>query len=277
MSMYNQGLWENVNINSREDNNVNGVIFNMEWTREKTLELLKEYQARRVLWDCNTRGYRDRIKRRKAIQELADILGCNTLEVEKKVTNLKCQYSREVHKIQNSKENSNSPDDLYVSKWFAFKSMQFLRFGTRRYRRKKAIDDSKSMEEEYLVSNIDPESLTFIDENDETNGSATGSFNASLSEDAEELTISSSVKENEHYSQTENYHNINNETDHVVKNEIKNDEKKKSVKEEYMKFGESIALQLAEISDSYSRSVAKLKINQILFEAEIGIYAQARR
>lgn len=136
MSMYNQGLWENVNINSSEDN-VNGVIFNMEWTREKTLELLKEYQARRVLWDCNTRGYRDRIKRRKAIQELADILGCNTLEVEKKVTNLKCQYSREVHKIQNSKENSNNPDDLYVSKWFAFKSMQFLRFGTRRYRRKK--------------------------------------------------------------------------------------------------------------------------------------------
>lgn len=276
MSMYNQGLWENVNINSSEDN-VNGVIFNMEWTREKTLELLKEYQARRVLWDCNTRGYRDRIKRRKAIQELADILGCNTLEVEKKVTNLKCQYSREVHKIQNSKENSNNPDDLYVSKWFAFKSMQFLRFGTRRYRRKKTIEDSKSIEEEYLVSNVDPESLTFIEENDETNGSATESFHASLSEDAEELTISSSVKENEDYSQTENYHhNVNNEMDHV-KNEIPNDEKKKSVKEEYMKFGESIALQLAEISDSYSRSVAKLKINQILFEAEIGIYAQARR
>lgn len=138
MSMYNQGLWENVNTSAKEETIIGGGGgCTMEWTREKTLELLKEYQARHVLWDCNTRGYRDRTKRKKAIQELADILGCNTLEVEKKVTNLKCQYSREVHKIQNSKENANTPDDLYVSKWFAFKSMQFLQFGTRRYRRKK--------------------------------------------------------------------------------------------------------------------------------------------
>lgn len=133
--MYTQGLWENMNTAPKEENLIGGC--SMEWTRDKTLELLKEYKERRVLWDCNARGYRDRTKRKKAIQELADILGCNTLEVEKKVTNLKCQYSREVHKIQNSKENANNPEDLYVSKWFAFKSMQFLQFGTRRYRRKK--------------------------------------------------------------------------------------------------------------------------------------------
>lgn len=134
MSMYTQGLWEDMSAPKQE--NVSGGC-GMEWTRDKTLDLLREYQARRVLWDCNARGYRDRTKRKRAIKELADILGCNTLEVEKKVTNLKCQYSREVHKIQNSKENANGPEDLYVSKWFAFKSMQFLQFGTRRYRRKK--------------------------------------------------------------------------------------------------------------------------------------------
>lgn len=48
----------------------------------------------------------------------------------------------------------------------------------------------------------------------------------------------------------------------------------KRVKEEFVKFGESIAVQLSEIPDAYSRSVAKLRINQILFEAEIGAYAK---
>lgn len=109
----------------------------MEWTRDKTLELLHAYQERRVLWDWSARGYRDRSKRRKAIQELADILSCNTLEIEKKITNLKCQYSREVHKIQNSRHVATGPEDIYVSKWFAFKAMQFLQFGTRRYSKRK--------------------------------------------------------------------------------------------------------------------------------------------
>ena len=112
----------------------------MEWTREKTLELLREYQQRRVLWDWNTKGYRDRAKRKCAIHDLAEKLGCNVLEVEKKITNLKCQYSREVHKIQNSKEAGHGPDYVYSSKWFAFKAMQFLQFGSKRYNgRKKQV------------------------------------------------------------------------------------------------------------------------------------------
>lgn len=112
----------------------------MEWTRDKTLELLKEYQSRRVLWDWNAKGYRDRTKRKRAIQDLAHCLSCNVLEVEKKITNLKCQYSREVHKIQNSQENAAGPDDVYISKWFAFKAMQFLQFGSRRYSTRKKVN-----------------------------------------------------------------------------------------------------------------------------------------
>lgn len=126
------GLWDG--LGSSEATRVN-----MEWTRDKTLELLREYQQRRVLWDWNARGYRDRAKRKRAIQELAEILCCNTLEVEKKITNLKCQYSREVHKIQNSRDSATGPDDVYVSKWFAFKAMQFLQFGTRRYSKRKKV------------------------------------------------------------------------------------------------------------------------------------------
>lgn len=129
--MYSHGLWDGLGTS--------GTRVGMEWTRDKTLELLREYQQRRVLWDWNARGYRDRAKRKRAIQELAEILCCNTLEVEKKITNLKCQYSREVHKIQNSRDAATGPDDVYVSKWFAFKAMQFLQFGTRRYSKRKKV------------------------------------------------------------------------------------------------------------------------------------------
>ncbi|XP_006614217.1 uncharacterized protein LOC102673941 [Apis dorsata] len=255
----------------------NDTRLGMEWTRDKTLELLREYQQRRVLWDWNTRGYRDRAKRKRAIQELAEILCCNTLEIEKKITNLKCQYSREVHKIQNSRDAATGPDDVYVSKWFAFKAMQFLQFGTRRYskRKKKVDEETPKLQEEYIVSDIDPESITFTDYNEETNGSGTGSFNASLSEDAEESS-SSSLKAMELYNgslQNQNSPICDLDESGQIKLEATSDERKRT-KEEFAKFAESIAVQLAEIPDSYSRSVAKLRINQILFEAEIGVYAQ---
>ncbi|XP_020278936.1 uncharacterized protein LOC109852307 [Pseudomyrmex gracilis] len=270
--MYSHGLWNDLSTTTR---------VGMEWTRDKTLELLREYQQRRVLWDWNARGYRDRAKRKRAIQELAEILCCNTLEVEKKITNLKCQYSREVHKIQNSRDAATGPDDVYVSKWFAFKAMQFLQFGTRRYsKRKKKVEEESKLQEEYIVSDIDPESITFID-NEETNGSGTGSFNASLSEDAEESS-SSSLKAIELYSgsvhsQDTSPADLGESGQIKLESGVPDEKERKKTREEFAKFGESIAVQLAEIPDSYSRSVAKLRINQILFEAEIGVYAQTRR
>ncbi|XP_024876428.1 uncharacterized protein LOC112457522 [Temnothorax curvispinosus] len=272
------GLWDGLDTS--------GTRVGMEWTRDKTLELLREYQQRRVLWDWNARGYRDRQKRKRAIQELAEILSCNTLEVEKKITNLKCQYSREVHKIQNSRDAATGPDDVYVSKWFAFKAMQFLQFGTRRYsKRKKKVNEEPKLQEEYIVSDIDPESITFMDCNEETNGSGTGSFNASLSEDAEDAEESSSsslMKAMELYngslpSQDSSSADLDESGQTKLEPRAPDAKEQKKTKEEFTKFGESIAVQLAEIPDSYSRSVAKLRINQILFEAEIGIYAQTHR
>jgi len=116
-----------------------------------------------------------------------------------------------------------------------------------------------------------------MDCNEETNGSGTGSFNASLSEDAEESS-SSSMKAMELYNGSLPSQNGLDEAEQM-KLELcsPNEKERKKTKEEFAKFGESIAVQLAEIPDSYSRSVAKLRINQILFEAEIGIYAQTRR
>ena len=143
----------------------------------------------------------------------------------------------------------------------------------------KVEEVTSKLQEEYIVSDIDPESITFIDCNEETNGSGTGSLNASLSEDAEESSCSS-LKAMEPYNngllQDHCSPGCDLDESDQTKLEVTADERKRT-KEEFAKFAESIAVQLAEIPDSYSRSVAKLRINQILFEAEIGVYAQTRR
>lgn len=146
------------------------------------------------------------------------------------------------------------------------------------------VEEEPKLQEEYIVSDIDPESITFTDCNEETNGSGTGSFNASLSEDAEESS-SSSLKAMELYngslpmSQDGSPADLDESTGQTKPRapRVLDEKERKKTKEEFAKFGESIAVQLAEIPDSYSRSVAKLRINQILFEAEIGIYAQTHR
>jgi len=120
-----------------------------------------------------------------------------------------------------------------------------------------------------------------MDCNEETNGSGTGSFNASLSEDAEESS-SSSLKAIELYngslpSQDGSPADLDESGQMKLEPRASDEKERRKTKEEFAKFGESIAVQLAEIPDSYSRSVAKLRINQILFEAEIGIYAQTHR
>lgn len=131
------------------------------------------------------------------------------------------------------------------------------------------------------MSDIDPESITFVDCNEETNGSGSGS----LSEDTEESS-SSSLKAMELYNgslpsqDSSPADEILDESGRMKlepRGPCTDAKERKKTKEEFAKFGESIAVQLAEIPDSYSRSVAKLRINQILFEAEIGIYAQTHR
>lgn len=135
------------------------------------------------------------------------------------------------------------------------------------------MDQLKLEEEEYIVSDIDPESIAFNDCSDGTNGSVTGSMmNVSLSEDAEESFSADTIRMEERLG----VDLLRGEEGMKVDGgEAETTERRKS-KEDFIKFGESIAAQLAQVPDSYSRSVAKLRINQILFEAEIGVYAQTR-
>ncbi|XP_055388572.1 uncharacterized protein LOC129617268 [Condylostylus longicornis] len=94
----------------------------MEWTREKTLMLIDEYQKRRGLWDMTHEDYRKKCIKRQLLNEVAEKVNMKvpTNEIEKKFHTLRTQYHREINRMK------QFPGDEYKSKWFAFRHLEFL-------------------------------------------------------------------------------------------------------------------------------------------------------
>lgn len=103
----------------------------MEWSNEKVLTLIEQYRSRPVLWDCKLKEYKDRNKRHDAFSEIAVGFGVKKEEIERKLKNLICHLSREIKKEKDSVKSGSGPDEAYKSKWFAYQSMEFLKYRNR--------------------------------------------------------------------------------------------------------------------------------------------------
>lgn len=90
----------------------------MEWSRLEIYKLIKEYKSRSLLWDTEDENYKCRFRKTQALAEIAESIGIDQLECEKKLRNLVSQFQREVKKIKQTPS--------YRSKWFAFETMMFL-------------------------------------------------------------------------------------------------------------------------------------------------------
>ncbi|KAJ8949616.1 hypothetical protein NQ318_007378 [Aromia moschata] len=69
----------------------------MEWKNDKVLNLIELYRNRPVLWDCQ-------IKKIDALTEIAVILQIQRDEIERKIKNLVCHFSRELKKEKECKK-----------------------------------------------------------------------------------------------------------------------------------------------------------------------------
>ncbi|CAI6352804.1 unnamed protein product [Macrosiphum euphorbiae] len=101
----------------------------MEWSQDKTLQLIESYRLHPVLWDCKLSEYKLREKRYDAWNEIANSLNVEKDEVERKIKNLTSHFSRESKRVREEKianTKSGSGASTYEGKWFAFKSMEFL-------------------------------------------------------------------------------------------------------------------------------------------------------
>ena len=57
---------------------------------------------------------------------MCSALDCSENELKRKITNLRTSLQRELRKIADSKNTGTEADDIYVSKWQWFASLQFL-------------------------------------------------------------------------------------------------------------------------------------------------------
>lgn len=95
----------------------------MEWNKEKTLLLIKEFHQRPGLWNMTHDDYRKKETKKTLLTEIAQKFDhCVTpSDIERKFHTLRTQYHREI-----SRMNSSRGPEPYKSKWFAFQQLKFL-------------------------------------------------------------------------------------------------------------------------------------------------------
>ncbi|XP_060875195.1 uncharacterized protein LOC132948646 [Metopolophium dirhodum] len=93
----------------------------VEWSNEKCLLLIDLYKESTNLWNTKHKDYRNRYIRQDSFLEIT-----SKEEVDRKLKNLICHFWREVKKVKQQRSGDGA-DDVYCSKWFAFKSFEFLK------------------------------------------------------------------------------------------------------------------------------------------------------
>nr|CAD7423031.1 unnamed protein product [Timema monikensis] len=211
----------------------------MEWSRAEVVRLITELYTRPSLWDVNCDSFKNRQKKRDDIKEIAGLFETSTIEIEKKLAILKIQYNREHLKVEKSKISGTG--ELYESKWFGFKRLSFLKSSS--FKKLRALYG--------LGKNVDTrnQEVDTADLNQEAN---IDDYHVQTTL-AEPGTSGERPIEEPFVSQmTDSYDSI------MVPR-----------RDELMVFGEYIANSLSNITDKYSLAVAKHKIHEILFDAEI--------
>lgn len=99
----------------------------MDWTDEECLLLIDLLKARPILWDQTNSQYKMAKKKIDYWSEIAKEMNRNVNEVRRKMDSLQASYRRE-RRIEGSTNRSGAgTDEVFRSKWYAFKAMQFLK------------------------------------------------------------------------------------------------------------------------------------------------------
>jgi hypothetical protein len=93
------------------------------WTSKKVLSFIKDMQLNECLWNIRSEQYRNRKAKNEAIEHLARKYEISVSDVEKKISNLKCQFRREHRKAVNLKRIG--PYTRRAT-WFGYEALSFL-------------------------------------------------------------------------------------------------------------------------------------------------------
>lgn len=98
---------------------------NIKWKSEDTLQLITLIEENECLWNVELVEFRDRVKREKAVCNIAGILKVPAEEVKKKIHSLRTQYTNERSKMKKFKSGDGTTDS-YITKWEFYNVLQFM-------------------------------------------------------------------------------------------------------------------------------------------------------
>ncbi|XP_072018758.1 uncharacterized protein [Amphiura filiformis] len=223
-----------------------------------TYDFIDEWRMEPCLWNDRAEGYRDKSARESALKRLAEKFNLNEFEAKAKMTNLRTYYVRELSKV--TRIGSTSSGEMYVSQWPYFKYMEFLRDHVTHRKQKNSIAEPDTQNQS---NNEETHEEDFVD---------TGL------DDHEEATETASPPSKR------SSKNSNNELDRRRK-KVKTKEgelldlasgllRRQAVdrKEEDADdvFGRHIAHELRNITDPRAKQLAKVQIQNILYEVQFG-------
>ncbi|KAK9685271.1 Alcohol dehydrogenase transcription factor Myb/SANT-like [Popillia japonica] len=87
-----------------------------EWLKNEIDELINMYHNKPELWDVTSKGYKDRVKKRDALSDIAEKFETTVEEITRKIHKLRNQFNSEFKKV-GKKKSGQSADEVYTSKW----------------------------------------------------------------------------------------------------------------------------------------------------------------
>ncbi|KRT85324.1 Myb/SANT-like transcription factor, partial [Oryctes borbonicus] len=241
----------------------------MEWDNEKCLQLIDLYRLKPEIWQSTHKLYSNRLKKQDAWNEMGSDMGTTVDVIKAKLNSLLSSFRRERARESSSVRTGKGQDEVYRSKWFAYKAFDFL------------MDKNKCKKTLYSTNKGNSQE-PINEENEDTQNL--------IHEDKEEVTLLDNLQSNSR-------ENINAETTATKRMNFTSHRRRKCkheteadpcIEEAYnvLKtsatrdacdiYGEHIAMKLRNYS-SRTQSVVQHLFNNILFNADMGQYDENKK
>ncbi|XP_046860894.1 uncharacterized protein LOC124454131 [Xenia sp. Carnegie-2017] len=244
----------------------------VEWTRDKVERLAELWEAKPVLYNTTLPDYHDRVARRNAIAEIASALEMSAMDVSCKIKNLRSQFCKEIAKGTKPKSGSATDDVTPKSKWQYLTLLLFLKDHV------ECRSSRSNLDKERSSKNSNTSNSTFLEEEQEQKDD-----NNELDQN---VSITSSTKRPINVSDKESRATKAQKRDieerGILKKagdllEIIASGKKSSLSSVHVSsadestddlFGRYIASEIKCIENDSAKRLAKVRIQNILFEAQ---------
>ncbi|XP_073975988.1 uncharacterized protein [Rhodnius prolixus] len=220
------------------------------WTTEQTLKLIEELKWLPGLWE-NVGYFKSKTKRHDALQELADKFNVKGREIVKRLYGLKSQFRREHKKISNPKINGKK------CIWFGYEPLLYLKHGTGTSKRK-CREEMDEVKVEIVENAI----------NESTN-EAEGKIEIVRHDNDWDSPLLRPALKRKPFIEHQN-------KDGITTDSLKSLSEVLNQRDEYSIYGEHIAAKLRAQKSRKEVSTAQYQIDHILFNLEMGRYAEEK-